>query len=297
MIVKLYRKYVSPLRRAKIYDAFLERLLSNFRDVPSWYKGIYIYIFSPFYPKNEYYDAYRFIGKHGVTFYPFKTSIKYAHENIFIKKCEGRGEVNPYVEHNGKKLYFPRQMDEMAMRHMYWMLIKEQDPNSPHRYVKSYEELKGKTLLDLGAAEGIFALDAIEHVRKVYLFECDEKWIEPLRMTFAPWKEKVEFVYRYVSDKDDDENITLDSFMKGKEQDGLHIKMDIEGAELSALQGATQLLSGGTSIALSVCTYHKADDAENIPRFLSSLGYSCEFTRGFMFLSPYMRKAMCRGKK
>ena len=185
----------------------------------------------------------------------------------------------------------------MRVSGLYRMLRTEQDPNSAHRYVESYDELEGKTLLDIGAAEGIFALDAIEHIKNVYLFECDEKWIEPLQMTFAPWKEKVEFVYKYVGCKNDEHCTTLDSFMKGKEQNNLHIKMDIEGAELSALYGARQLLADGSSVTLSVCTYHKEDDAENIPLFLSSLGYRCQTTRGFMFLSPHMRKAMCRGSK
>jgi hypothetical protein len=293
MIVKLYRKYISPEHRAKIYDAFLGQMLSNLRNIPSRRKGIWIWVFSPFYPKNEYYDAFRFIGRHGVTFYPFKTSIKYKCADIEVIN-EGGGQ---YVYHNGKKLYFPRQWDIARVKYAYLMLITEQDIKSPHRYVESYDELKGKTLLDIGAAEGIFTLDAIEHVKKAYLFECDEEWIEPLRMTFAPWQEKVEIVRKYINHKNDEHCITLDSFMNGKEQENLHIKMDIEGAELSALYGARQLLADRTSITLSVCTYHKEDDAENIPLFLSALGYCCTLSGGFLYFIPHMRKAICRAKK
>ena len=104
MIVKLYRKHVSAKLRAKIYDAFLGQMLSNLRNMPSRCKGIWIYVFSPFYPRNEYYDACRFIGRHGVTFFPFKTSIKYKHADIEVIAADGRC---PYVYHNGKKLYFP----------------------------------------------------------------------------------------------------------------------------------------------------------------------------------------------
>jgi hypothetical protein len=85
-IAGLYRKHISAIRRAKIYDAFLGKMLTNFRNISSWYKGIWIYVFSPLYPKNEYYDAFRFIGRHGVTFYPFKTSTKYKHANICVEK-------------------------------------------------------------------------------------------------------------------------------------------------------------------------------------------------------------------
>lgn len=78
-------------------------------------------------------------------------------------------------------------------------LLIEQDKRSAHRYVDSYEELKGKTLLDIGAAEAIFTLDTIEYMDHAYLFECDESWIEALEVTFAPYKEKITIVRKYVS--------------------------------------------------------------------------------------------------
>jgi hypothetical protein len=175
--------------------------------------------------------------------------------------------------------------------------MTEQDPLSAHRYVTSFGELDGKILLDIGAAEGIFALDTIDHVKKVYLFECDEQWIEPLKKTFQPWIDKVVFVHKYVGDKDNDRCISLDTFLADKEHDHLYIKMDIEGAELSALQGAKKLLINAKNISLSVCTYHRENDAIDISSFFKSIGYTCEFTKGFLFLSPFMRKGICRGWK
>ena len=77
---------------------------------------------------------------------------------------------------------------------VYRGLLIEQDKRSAHRYVDSYEELKGKTLLDIGAAEAIFTLDTIECIDHAYLFECDESWIEALEATFAPYKEKITIV-------------------------------------------------------------------------------------------------------
>lgn len=47
---------------------------------------------------------------------------------------------------------------------------------------------------DIGTAEGIFALNIIHSVKKVYLFECDPEWIIPLEKTFAPWINKIEIV-------------------------------------------------------------------------------------------------------
>jgi hypothetical protein len=54
------------------------------------------------------------------------------------------------------------------------------------------------------------------------------------------------------------------------------IKMDIEGAELNALQGAEQSLRAfRPSLAISV--YHRDDDWVTIPDYLDSLDLGYEF--------------------
>ncbi|OAV75310.1 methyltransferase, FkbM family [Bacteroidales bacterium Barb7] len=292
MLVRLYLKYVPVSLREKIYLLFLGQLLGIYRNFPAWRKGFRIYLFSPFYPKNEYYDAYRFIGKHGVSAYPFKASLKY--KQMPSVQYDDIEQLH-FIDHHNKRLYFPHSYQERQIKGLYRSLLIEQDPESSHQYVVSYDELKGKTLLDIGAAEGIFSLDTIDFVNKVYLFECEEEWIKPLQATFKPWKEKVEIVRKYVGDSDSADFVTLDSFMKGKEQDNLFIKMDIEGAEQSALKGAKNLLAAGKGMSFSVCTYHKEDDLKEITSFFESLGYTYELTKGYFFMTPHMRKAICRG--
>lgn len=294
MITKLYRKCFSDTFRIKIYNLFLGELLSFFRHCHPFtrIRGLFILLFSPFFPENEYYNAWRYIGKHGSSYYPFEKSVNY--KKIQITVFRDKTENLPYVIHNGKRLYFQQTTLDRHIKKYYRGLLTEQDLNSPHRYLKSFDQLKGKTLLDCGAAEGIFGLDAIDFVEKLYLFECQEKWIAPLQATFKPWKDKVEIVKKYVGGIDEGEFTTIDSVLKNKNQDNIHIKMDIEGYELPALNGTKNLLTKGHFISLSVCTYHKENDAEEISSFFEQLGYSYEFTYGFLYIHPYLRKTVCR---
>jgi hypothetical protein len=78
-------------------------------------------------------------------------------------------------------------------------------------------------------------------------------------------------------------------------KENIHIKMDIEGAEQSALKGAKKLLSSNKSISFSVCTYHRAEDAKAICKYFESLGYTYEFTAGYFFIGE-PRKCICRGR-
>lgn len=54
------------------------------------------------------------------------------------------------------------------------------------------------------------------------------------------------------------------------------IKMDIEGAELSALQGAIKTLERDKPI-LAICVYHKADDLFVLPQFIKNIYKDCRF--------------------
>jgi len=201
----------------------------------------------------------------------------------------------PYVYHNGKKLYFKRDMLASAEA-VYRGLLIEQDKRSAHRYVDSYEEVKGKTLLDIGAAEAIFTLDTIECIDHAYLFECDESWIEALEATFAPYKEKITIVRKYVSDVDDEDNITLDTFFRdeGKSIDNLFLKMDIEGYERKALEGAVHILEHGRQVGGSVCIYHLHDDKKVIESELKKFNLKINIQPGYLYFEKEMRSAIIR---
>jgi len=61
------------------------------------------------------------------------------------------------------------------------------------------------------------------------------------------------------------QTVRLDDILKG--YNGLMIKMDIEGAEISALNGARQIITE-TKPDLAICVYHRISDMWRIPLML-----------------------------
>jgi hypothetical protein len=236
------------------------------------------------------------MGKHGLTALPYAFFLKY--KKLPVDCFWDEQWDMPYVLYSGKKLYYPRNYSKNAKEliNSHRSLLSEQDLHSPHRYVDDLNRLSGKTLLDVGAAEGIFTLSVIEIIHHAFLFECDENWIDALNATFAPWKDKITIVPKYVSDTNDEFNITLDHFLENKEKNNLFLKMDIEGAEQLALKGAENMLKEAKDLDFSICTYHKKEDAAEIKKQLESCHFETEQTAGFLFYEGEFRKAIIRRK-
>ena len=292
MLTEFYRKFIPLSLRSKIYDAFLGRLLLFKRNFKENAKSKFIFLFHWLLPKTEKNKVYAYMGRYGLTSYPYKYAREYKNIEIAIKYDLDR--KLPFVVHNGKKLFFPEFYDAKKITKDYRNLLIEQDIRSAHRYVRSYDELKDKILLDIGSAEGIFALDTIELVSHAYLFEYEDYWFASLEATFAPWKNKVTLVKKFVGEQTNETNTTIDDFLKDKNKDNLFLKMDIEGAEQSALSGSLNTLRSGRNIKLAVCTYHKKEDPGIISNLMSSLGYSFEFTEGFMYWQKRLSKGIIR---
>ncbi|GHA58532.1 FkbM family methyltransferase [Pontibacter akesuensis] len=229
--------------------------------------------------------------------YPFVNTYTGSEVNVLEDKALGL----KFVIHEGKKLYFKRKWGVRKIKRNYSYLLLEQDLASPHRYLtKEFKVLPGDVVADAGAAEGNFALSIVEIARKIYLFETDPEWVEALEATFAPWKEKVEIINKFVSNRDDAEHQSLDSFFSEKETVNF-IKADVEGAEAQLLQGAAHLLSQSSPPHVAITTYHQQQDAEDLSQLLLERGYRIEFSDGFMIFhhdkhlkAPYLRRGLIR---
>jgi len=215
-------------------------------------------------------------------------SVRNCSENTkrFIYKVyfdENRGEY-PYVIFDGKRMYYPKDFAfEIEGGEKFLTNIVECDQyiGSPHLYIQGAHKInKGDVIVDAGTAEGNFTLSHIDTISKAYLIESDKRWLEALRMTFEPYKDKVVLVPKMLSDEETDSSITLDALIQNNRID--FIKMDIEGAETSALLGGINVLKDN-NVKLSICSYHRKRDAEYIRFILESLGYIVNHTEGYMF--------------
>ena len=186
----------------------------------------------------------------------------------------------PYVLYYGKRMYYP-------LRYANYEFIENVEENdqyagSPHLYIPNQRHCvrNGDIVIDGGVCEGNFALKFIDQLKKVYLIEPDEEWFDVLRVTFEPWEDKVKLVKKYLCDEDGADQITIDRLVEGEPVD--FVKMDIEGSECLALLGGLDTIEKYHP-QLSICTYHKQNDARNIGFIMRALGYTTSMSNGYMF--------------
>lgn len=216
-----------------------------------------------------------------------------------------------FVVHRGRRLYFPKEYDIPAAVKYYRNLVVTEgilgggySAKAPHQYLTdSFRINEGDTLLDVGAAEGLFLLDSLDSIKHGYAFESSRFWMEALNATFEPFRQKVTVVQKFVSNEDSVEKIRLDSFLQDITGPVL-IKVDVEGGEQSVLDGAKSMLENRKNIRVVCCTYHKHDDAELVSRFFEERGYSTEFSSGYVIYyydkqirPPYFRRGLVRAQQ
>lgn len=165
----------------------------------------------------------------------------------------------------------------------------------------------GDIYLDCGAFIGDTALWAYEQgAAQVYSFEPGQDILDDLRTNLAKYNRPVENVVpfavsdintheklrvmpnnnagnnllrtcRYAASLDlskcelqDVATVRLDDWCAANNVEPTFIKMDIEGAELSALKGATEIIKKHKP-KLAICLYHKFEDMWEIPLYIHSI--------------------------
>ena len=208
-----------------------------------------------------------------------------------------------YIYFENKRLYLKREYSFITKNGKKYVkdIWYEQDPNLPHLYEDG--EIKvcpDDILVDAGVCEGNFSLYNIDKVKKVYLIECDNEWIEALEYTFAPYKDKVVFCNKFLSDNDSGNSISLDVLLNCENISFL--KMDIEGEEINALRGGKKTLIKSKGVKCAICSYHRHNDEMEIKKILLSYGINVTTSKGYMLFlfdkdvckNPELRRGIVR---
>ncbi len=249
------------------------------------------------------------VKEHGVSVFPYPFAAKYdpASLEVFTDKDSGL----KYIMQNGYRLYYKRSMRKFWRRNdkpldrraakYFNGLMAEQDPASPHCYAAGgFGVEEGSVLFDIGSAEGNYALANIDKVSRVFIFEIEEPWLDALQHTFAPWKDKVVIINKFVSDTDGGNTLTVDTVVRDYGiKEPVFLKMDVEGAESSVLRGAKETLSRPDTKAV-ICTYHRQNDHAELSAMMESAGYDVRTSPGYMLFlygvfglePPYFRRGL-----
>jgi predicted RNA methylase len=292
-------KYIFPFYRVlvpkPVRTYFLKKKLR--KKIFNYFSGM-----PPALVTDEQRELLFYLENNPVSLFPYPFNSEYLPKNIEVFLDESNGMR--YVLQSGKRLYFKKGWGNSKVRRAYAALSKEQDPASPHCYLSDdFVVGSDDVIADIGASEGNFSLSQIEKVKKIYLIDYDREWIRALEATFAPWKDKVEIITKYVSDTDNDRNITLDTLLVQR-NDITFLKIDVEGFEQKVLHGAEKFISGSMPLKMALCTYHKHSDEEIFTPLLEKNGFQVKVSHGYMIplfdkkiKSPWLRRVLIRATR
>ena len=211
-----------------------------------------------------------YLKSHHLRMYCYPFYDEYLQKNSEIQYDNVKGLY--YGVYENKKMYLARRFNTLEKARAYFNAVTmEQDMKSPHCYWNNEKLCKIDDVgVDVGAAEGIFALKIIEKIKHIYLIEVDEQWIEALQYTFEDYTDKITIINTYIGNEVGEGKARLDTVLLDAKID--FIKMDIEGMEYEALRGAEKILSNN-DVQLAICVYHHQDDNEKIGQWLRDRKY------------------------
>lgn len=287
LVPETLRWKIINIKKKKEEDAIKSLILKYYKKHPS--------------KDHEIAQALAYLEKNDLSVFPYDFFNHYKTKKIIVlidDTCQ-----MPYVIHSNKKLYFKRSWSEKHIIDAYRFLLAEQDIKSAHCYLTAEYTIKDNAIVvDVGAAEGIFVIGEIERIKHVYLIETDPEWIEALKETYKPWNNKITIINKFISDKDDEQNLRLDTYFNSDEQIDF-LKIDVDGAEQALINGAEKTISDKVDM-LAICTYHKTNDNNDFSKYLLSKNYRIENSKGYMlfyfdagFEAPYFRRGLIKAKK
>lgn len=246
-------------------------------------------------------DAVEFLRNNNIKYFPCVLKNEYSAEMVNLAFDQDAQLYFSMID--GKRMYFKREWNKNECIAYCYNIQAEQDDKSPHKYLSEYFTVNyNDIVVDAGAAEGIFSLSIIDRASKVYLFEIDSGWVEALKYTFAPWKDKVIIINKYLLDNVSYNSTSIDGYFTGTIKPNF-IKIDVEGAEGAILNGASKLLHKNMDLKLAICTYHKQEDESLFSKLLLEKGFDISFSNSFvLYLNddlrpPYFRKGVLRAAK
>ncbi len=278
-----------PLRKIIRKKTLKIRILRYFNSLP--YEEV----------NDEQREVLKYLKDNPLTIFPYHFQSRYSPENIEVFY----DDVNAmhYVFLDGKRLYYKKGLSKKTIWKSFSELLGEQDNNSPHRYLTKDFNANDCVIADIGAAEGNFSLSVIDTAKKIVLFEYDPKWVKALRLTFAPWPEKVEIISKRVADRDNEKDINFSTFYKTS-PDINFLKIDVDGAEEEVLRSCQGALSSGKPLKIALCAYHKDNDERKFTALLQSQGFNVSYSDGYMIYyydkkmkTSYLRRGLIRATR
>ncbi len=228
----------------------------------------------------------RLKNPNAVPLIPYEWIEEYTENENINKLCrKDTGTKSFYLEHKGKRLYFPQTFGGKEAVNAYKQLLIEQDSRSPHKYYSETCNMEdADVFVDVGCAEAIMSLEAVNQAETIIVVEGMQVWFDALKNTFRPYK-NVDFIFKFAGGNgSDDSFISLDAILHPYMEQGkrILIKMDVEGSEMSVLNGARKALSYSGSRWICAA-YHKYGDFERISGLFRKHGYSIEKSDHYMF--------------
>ena len=290
----LYKKIFPQTLRTRFdilrQDAFLKNIRLNILD---FYK-----VHPPSPENHQILEVLSFLKKNPLHMFPYDFIYKYSSQEVEVHKDED--SYYDYVIYDKKRLFYPLGWTSENIKYSYSFSCLEQDSESPHSYASSaFSYNEDDIAVDAGAAEGNFSLSIVDKVKKLYIFECSEGWIGPLRKSFEPWREKVEIIPLRLSKKVTSDSTTLDQFFAEKNALPTILKIDVDGGEKDLLSGASRILRESDKLKISLCTYHQKNDFREFKALLEKLEFKVHSSKGYMIFyldeplkEPYLRKAL-----